>query len=188
MMLSILAMASALAFNLASNSSCLALLAGLIIPCNHSLLVYLSSWNFLGVGGNKSWIPNFLASLNKSADLLRENFALCQLPDSWFLFGKNGFLNGSVVVDGPSLYCANGRGGYLMKKLCNFWGSLANASLGVSWKDMVWLLFGVCLFFLEKNFSYFLFDYKLGSTIDFYIYSGPSIKHLTAPLPPLTKS
>ena len=92
MMLSILAMASALAFNLASNSSCLALLAGLIIPCNHSLLVYLSSWNFLGVGGNKSWIPNFLASLNKSADLLRENFA--QLPDSWFCLGKMGFSTG----------------------------------------------------------------------------------------------
>ena len=49
---------------------------------------------------------------------------LCALPVAGLLvlFGKNGFLNGSVVVDGPSLYCANGRGGYLMKKLCNFWG------------------------------------------------------------------
>lgn len=119
-MLSILAMASALAFNFASNSSCLPLLAGLIIPCNQTLLLYFSSWNFLGVGGNKSWMPNFFASLNKSADLLRENLGLCQFPDSWFLFGKNGFLKGSSVVEGPCLYWANGRGGYLIKKLCNF--------------------------------------------------------------------
>ena len=60
-----------------------------------------------------------------------------------------------MVVDGPSLYCANGRGGYLMKKVVQLLGSLANASLGVSWKDMVWLLFGVCLFFGEK-FSFFI--------------------------------
>ena len=93
MMLSILAMASALAFNLASNSSCLALLAGLIIPCNHSLLVYLSSWNFLGVGGNKSWIPNFLASEQVCRPSAGE---LCALPVAGLLvlFGKMGFSTG----------------------------------------------------------------------------------------------
>lgn len=49
---------------------------------------------------------------------------------------------GSTTVVGFSEYTANGLGGYLMKKLCSFWGSLANASLAV--KDILALVgFGV---------------------------------------------
>ena len=63
-----------------------------------------------------------------------------------------------MVVDGPSLYCANGRGGYLMKSCatsgefgeCLFGSELERHGLVVVW--------GVS--FLEKNFL-FLFDYTL---------------------------
>lgn len=65
-------------------------------------------------------MPNLRAILNKSADLLNEYFAPCHLPVSGFLLGRNGFMLGSMIVDGFSEYAANGLGGYLMKKLCNF--------------------------------------------------------------------
>lgn len=65
-------------------------------------------------------MPNLRAILNKSADLLKEYLAPCHLPLSVFLLGKNGFMCGSLTVDGFSAYLAKGLGGYLMKKLCSF--------------------------------------------------------------------
>lgn len=80
-------------------------------------------------------MPNLRAILKRSADLLNEYLAPCHLPVSVFLLGKKGFMCGSLRVEGFSAYCVNGFGGCLMKKLCSFWGSLANASLAVN--DMV---------------------------------------------------
>lgn len=64
--------------------------------------------------------PYLAAILYKSADLLNEYLAPCHLPLSSFLLGKNGFLLGSFMVDGLEAYCARGRGGCLMKKVCSF--------------------------------------------------------------------
>lgn len=73
-----------------------------------------------GIGGKSSVSPNLAAILYKSADLLKEYLAPCHLPLSSFLLGKKGFLFGSFIVDGLDAYCAMGRGGCLMKKVCSF--------------------------------------------------------------------